>query len=96
MKRQKRLMDASAISDFRVGVDKVVRRGSRCFVVASDTATAQYAETEVRSDVLTDEFRANFAKLTPAQRILMAEHIRNTPYLSDEGRKERLALLGIS
>lgn len=93
MKRLKILMEASQVSDFRIGIDKVVRRGDRCFISAREGTTANYAEMEVRSDVLTDAHRANFAKLTPEQRVHMANVVRNTPFLSDEGRAERLALL---
>jgi len=89
----KHLMDASQISDFQVGVDRVVRRGNRCFIVARDGATATYKELEVRSDVLTDTIRANFAKLTPEQREKMHDAVFHSPYLSMKGRNERLALL---
>lgn len=89
---KKILMEASQISDFQAGTDKVIRRGTRCFIVARDGATSQYKELEVRSDVLTDQHRANFAALNPVQRIRMYDAIKRNPYLSDEGRAERLAL----
>ena len=93
MKRLKILMDASQVSDFRIGIDKVVRRGDRCFIAAREGATAQYAKMEVRSDVLTDKHRENFAKLTREQKMHMRNAVQHSPFLSDEGRAERLALL---
>jgi hypothetical protein len=90
---KKILMDASQISDFQVGVDRVIRRGNRCFIAQREGATAQYAGMEVRSDVITDTIRANFAKLTPEQREKMHDAVFHSPYLSMEGRNERLALL---
>ncbi|MFH1110977.1 MAG: hypothetical protein V1790_17530 [Planctomycetota bacterium] len=88
--RSKKLMRADQISDFEVGRDEVVREGDRAFVV--DTR-GERARTEVQSDVLTPQWHENLAKLTPQQRIKMAEATRQSPYLSKEGKAERLALL---
>src|SRR3990167_5561617 len=84
------LLSARNISDFEVGRDQVVRRGDQTFVI--DT-TGLRAETEVASDVMTPEFEANIAKLRPEQRVRMTQEVRSSPYLSEEGRAERLAIL---
>jgi len=83
----RKLMAVGQISDFRVGTDKVVRRGDRTFIVDSE---GQRAETEVQSDVMQPEHVENLRKLTPAQLDRMEQEIRNTHILSEEGRSERL------
>ncbi len=88
--RGKALLPAEAISDFRPGTDKVVRRGDRCFVVDTD---GLWADVEIQSDVLKPEYEANIDKLSPEQRRRMIEAVVRSPYLSDEGRFERLAAL---
>lgn len=85
----KKLTEAWQVSDFQAGTDAVIRRGNRCFIVSN---AGLYKDVEVKSDVLTDEHRANFSKLDPVQRIRMYDAIQRNPYLSDEGRNERLAL----
>src|SRR5882672_8366805 len=88
---KKLLLDASRISDFRIGTDKVIRRGTRCFIVSGGpdyrNSTASYADLEVKSDVLTDALRENFSKLTSEQRDKMRDAVWHSPYLSDEGRQ---------
>jgi len=91
---KKKLLDAGAISDFRPGTDIVIRdeRG-RCFV--HDTQ-GFYADQEVKSDVLTDEWRENLEttwKTRPDWRIRMILATVHTPFLSEEGRAERLAAI---
>ena len=86
-RRAKRLPEVRSISDFDTNSDRVERRGDRTFVV--DTKGAR-APTEVVSDKIGDENRANLRKLTPAQLDRMEGEIRSTPYLSREGKQERL------
>lgn len=88
-KRQKKLLRPNQISDFRPGIDKVERRGDRTFVV--DTQ-GQRAPVEVEHDALTPEIEANIRKL-PKERI--AEYraqTARTPFLSAEGKAERLKI----
>jgi hypothetical protein len=86
----KKLLPANAISDFRPGVDRVERRGDKTFVVDGQ---GQYAPREVQSDRMTPEVEASMRKLTPAQREMAIRQTATTPYLSEEGRKERLRFL---
>ena len=90
IKRVKKLLTPQQIADFDVSSDKVVRRGEKTFVI--DT-TGQRADIEVASDIITPEFEANITRLTHDQRAKMFGLIRSTPYLSDEGRIERLGLI---
>jgi 2'-5' RNA ligase len=83
-------LDAQQISDFDPSRDKVIRRDGRTFVI--DTK-GERAPTEVKSDLITDQWRVNFDKMTPEQRVKMTQVVRNTPYLSAEGKAERLAIL---
>jgi GGDEF domain-containing protein/phospholipid N-methyltransferase len=83
-------LSADKLSDFQVGRDKVVREGNRTFVV---DRSGSHARTEVQHDAITPEFKANADKLTPGQRERMIDSVKSTPYLSDEGRKERLEVL---
>lgn len=48
----KKLRRASAHADFRPGIDQVVRRGDRCFIVDRQRL---YADIEIISDKLTPE-----------------------------------------
>jgi len=84
------LLSAQQISDFRVGTDKVVREGGKTYVVDTEGIRAKI---QVQSDILTPDVVANINKLSPEQKTKMLEAVQSTPYLSDEGRAERLALL---
>lgn len=86
-RRRRKLLRADQISDFQVGRDVVVREGNRAFVV--DTK-GEHARQEVSSDVIDDKIRENLRKLNPAQLDRMYDEIRKTPYLSPEGKQERL------
>ena len=85
------MIRADRISDFEIGRDKVVREGRRCFVI---DLKGIRAKIEIEDDLITPEFEANITKLTNDQKHKMIEVIRHTPYLSDEGRMERLKKLG--
>ena len=89
-RRGRRLLTAQAISDFRVGIDRVERRGNRTFVI--DTS-GERAPLEVAHDAVTPEVEANLAKLSETNRTKMVAAIQTTPYLSAEGKTERLRLL---
>lgn len=77
------------ISDFRPGLDRVERRGNRTFVVDLE---GQRAPVEVQHDALTEQTRANLYKLPLAKLGAYREITRATPYLSPEGKAERLAV----
>lgn len=89
-RRGRKLLPAQSIADFEVGRDKVERRGDRTFIV---DVRGEHAPIEVQSDAITDEVRANLAKLRPDQLTRMEQETRQTPYLSEEGRQERLAAI---
>ena len=86
----KRLLTPQQISDFRVGIDKVVREGNKTFVIDTEGVRKK---VEVQSDVMTSEFAENVSRLNPEQKAKMIEQVETTPYLSDEGRAERLDIL---
>jgi hypothetical protein len=77
-------ISAAQISDFRYGIDKVIRLDGRTYVVGPD-----YAPAEVLSDELTEEVKTNLRTLSPENRRKMASVTRMTPFLSEEGRQER-------
>jgi len=87
---ERRLVDAQRVSDFDLRTDKVVRRGDHTYIV--DTS-GHKADTQVASDVITPEIEDNLKKLTPEQKAKMRIAIQNTPFLSAEGKSERLAIL---
>ncbi len=78
------------ISDFEVGRDVVVRKGGKTFVI--DTQGLR-ADTLVVSDELTQTTIGNLQKLSGEQRGQAIESIRRTPFLSEEGKRERLDVL---
>ena len=82
----RKLLGAHQISDLGP-TDKVVRRGDKTFVI--DTQ-GQRAPVEVQSDKLLPEYVENFKKLTPEQQQRMIAEVKITPFLSEEGRAERL------
>lgn len=81
---------AEQVTDFDPARDIVVRRDGQTFI---EDTRGEYAPMRVQSDQITPEYEANIAKLTPQQRARMAEETRNSPYLSPEGKAERLQLL---
>ena len=89
-RQPKKLLEASAITDFQRGRDVIIRKGDRTFV--HDTQ-GEHADIEVASDRLTPGYKANLFKLTPEQRKMAVEVTSSTPYLSEEGRQERLNIL---
>ncbi len=90
IKRARKLLEPQQISDFRVGIDKVVREEGKTFVIDTEGVRKKI---EVQSDIMAPEFEENIKKLNPEQKAKMIEQVRTTPYLSDEGRAERLAVL---
>jgi hypothetical protein len=89
MRNKRRLLSPQQISDFRPGIDRVDRINGKTFVTDTE---GQRAAVEVRSDVLTPEVKANLLRL-PRSRIAECRHITAAcPYLSREGRAERLAV----
>lgn len=81
---------AQGISDFRFGIDRVERRGGKAYVVDGEGC---YAPVEVVGDTLPPEWEANIAKLTELQAATMFEAVRLSPYLSHEGKWERMLTL---
>lgn len=89
--RGKRFLPATAYADLRDGIDLVVRRGTRCFIV---DPLGEYAEIEVESDQLTQEGAERLRALQEPHRSRMIQAILHTGYLSQEGKAERLFVLG--
>jgi len=88
----KRLLRPDQLSDFRPGIDRVERRGDRTFVVDS---LGERAPVEVQSDVVIPEIetRLRAQRTQPALRNRAIQAIRQTPFLSPEGKAERLRIL---
>ena len=87
-----RLRPARAYVDFRPGIDRVVRRGERCFIV---DGWGQYAVVEVETDKLTPEKAAWYDSLEGRHRTGMVIATWGTCLLSREGKMERLAAMGV-
>jgi len=79
-----------SISDFEVGVDQVIRRGNRIFVEKPGYAPVEVSNAEI---VNLPTFRANAANQTLADLDRVEPLLRDTPYLSAEGRQERLSII---
>ena len=90
-RRGKKLLPATAYADLRDGIDIVVRRGARCFIV--DTR-GEYAQVEVESDLLTPAGAERLRALREPHRSRMIQAILLTGFLSQEGKTERLFVLG--
>ena len=86
------LLRADAINDFRVGIDRVVRYDGACWIVPGD-GPFSYEPVQVRSDELTEEGKRQLAALPPAALANMIDAIYRFAFLSDEGRRERLAFI---
>lgn len=90
-KRQAKMGRAQNVGDFRPGLDRVERRGAKTFVV--DAAENLYAPLEVRSDAMPANFVENVQALGPVRAAKMFDVIRETPFLSEEARRERMEAL---
>ncbi|MCX5671416.1 MAG: hypothetical protein NTU94_08880 [Planctomycetota bacterium] len=66
------------------------RRGNQAYVV---DAEGQRAPVRIEGDFITPETEVNLRKLNPAQLDRMQSEIERTPYLSPEGKQERIALI---
>jgi hypothetical protein len=91
-RRAKKLRPATAYDGLRDGIDAVVRRGARCFIV---DPWGEYAEIEVESDQLSPEGAERLRALQEPHRSRMIRAIVHTGYLSREGKAERLFVLGV-
>ena len=87
-RQPRKLMSPQQISDFRPGIDKVVRRNGKTFIEGKD-----YAPQQVVSDAITPAVEANLRKLPQNKLAQYRQETANSPYLSPEGRAERLAIL---
>ncbi len=83
-----KLLTPQQISDFRPGTDRVERRGDKTYVVSGD----EYAPVQVQHDALTPETEANLRKLPPERLEEFRSQTKETPYLSPEGKAERLKI----
>ena len=90
-KRQSKMGRAQNVGDFRPGLDRVERRAGKTYVV--DVAEKLYAPLEVRSDVMPADFVEKVQALGPERAAKMFEVIRQSPFLSEEGRRERMEAL---
>lgn len=83
-------MTAQGISDFRIGIDRVERREGQTFVVDGEGC---YAPLEVVGDEMPPDFIENLTRLSDAQAATMFEAIRLSPFLSPEGKTERMTAM---
>ncbi len=81
---------ARNVLDFRPSADKVERREGKTFVVDTEQL---YAPLEVQSDAMPADFVERVRALGPERAAKMFEAIRTTPFLSIEGKRERLVAL---
>lgn len=90
-RRRKRPLWASGLNDFRPGVDHVVRHEDGFGYVHDSQGL--YEPVRVDDDALTDRVKANLDKLTPEQAAIMFRLVQDSPFLSPEGRHQRLQYL---
>lgn len=83
----------SSLSDFRPGIDKVVRVGSRCFV---RDGRGELADVEVESDILTPQVRASFESTSAESWGFKMVAVLAAASLSEEGRRERIEALNVA
>ncbi len=83
----------SSLSDFRPGIDKVVRIGARCY--ARDSR-GELADVEVESDVLTPQVRASFENTSAESWGFKMVAVLSAASLSEEGRRERIEALNVA
>lgn len=91
-KNAKPLPEADAISDFRPGLDRVIRVGDRCFVVSTDDT---WAAIEVAPEPPVEVFIANISKAEAKGWDVTRQFaaVKEYPYMSEQARKERLDAL---
>lgn len=89
-KQKKGTLSAQGINDFRFGIDRVERHGDKAFVVDSE---GMYAPVEIDGDFMLPDYGDRIANLTPSQATTMYEATRLTPFLSREGKAERMQVL---
>jgi len=92
--KPKRLLRADGLNDFRPGLDRVVRFMGRTFVIPVD---ASYAAVEVDEPPV-EVFREAMPKALAAMASrgganVMFQAVQRSPFLSAEGRRERLDAL---
>lgn len=90
-KNARRLPIAQEISDFRPNLDRVIRVGLRHFAVSADETFAAVEVDEVPLSVFVANHPATTAKGWDETRCFAA--VQAAPFLSAEGRKERLDFL---
>ena len=83
----------SSLSDFRPGIDKVIRVGSRCFV---RDERGKLADVEVESDVLTPQIQASFENTSAESWGFKMVAVLSAASLSEEGRRERIEALNVA
>ena len=82
---------AQHVNDFRPGIDRVERDATgRAWVVDGQ---GHYAPIEVWGDALPPDFAERVSGLTDDQRHKLYRATLGTPFLSEEGKTERLAIL---
>lgn len=89
---QKRLPPAEHLNDFRPRLDLVVRFHGRHFAVSADGTYAAVEVLEYPVSVFTDGLALSLLK-DPAAANRMFQAVQRSPFLSEEGRRERLDAL---
>lgn len=87
MRGRRKKLYATNILDFRPGTDRVERKGGVGYIVDPE---GLYADVKIDGDVMAPDYGS---KLTPLQIVKMMRVVASTPYLSPEGKKERLETL---
>jgi hypothetical protein len=92
--RKRRLLPLEAISDFRLGIDRVDRRDGRLFVVDGQGYLADVEVQNGETPEALETFGENVAKMTRAGDLsAWGQRVRFTSLLSRDGKLERLAVL---
>jgi hypothetical protein len=89
-RRKKTKLYARDILDFRPGFDRVERVDGIAYLVDGEGI---YAPVPVDGDVMDDAVKANLERLSDREAAFMFEVVRDSPFLSPEGRAERLRVL---
>lgn len=92
--KAKRLLRADGLNDFRPGLDRVVRFMGRTFVIPLDGTYAAVEVDEPSIEVFSEAMPKALADMASRGGAnVMFQAVQRSPYLSAEGRRERLDAL---
>jgi hypothetical protein len=89
-RRRKHPLYARNVLDFRPGIDHVVRDGNEAHLVDRQGI---YAPVKVDGDIIDDAMKARIAGYDEETATKMFAVTQQSPFLSPEGRRERLSAI---